>query len=334
MTDGPAMSDRDPDVGCDELVRVGADWERAIEAIHTAPGAVLVLGSPDCGKTTWVGEAARCLSRAGVLPLAILDADIGQSVIGPPASVALALLREPAGEGFSLRALPTEGLIFVGAVSPVGHLLQLLVATARLAERAKRVGARTVLVDTTGLVTPGIGFQLKLRKIELLEPSHLVALQRGGELEALLSVVCGRPGLRLHRLAVTPKARVRTPAERAAYRESRFADYFKGAGRLSLPTERLRILRAPSGGGRLVGAPDVDVFTGAELRDSGIAPGLLLGLNTAADETVGLGLLEEIGADGRELRVRTPVTDASAVRLVQLGSARLQPSGEERRSSG
>lgn len=72
----------------------------------------------------------------------------------------------------ALQDLPCHALSFVGSVSPVGHLLQSLVATKRLVDKALRSGARTVLVDTTGLIPQGAGFQLKLGKTALLAPQH------------------------------------------------------------------------------------------------------------------------------------------------------------------
>lgn len=304
-------------------------WEQAIVAIADRPGIVVVLGASDSGKTTWTTCAIQQLSRAGVLPLAVVDADIGQSTVGPPATVALSLLREVPREKLSLDALPYDALSFIGSVSPVGHLLQTLSSTARLAERATRSGAKTVLVDTTGLVTPGIGFQLKLRKIELLDPTHLVALQRAAELEPLLSVFGGREGLCIHRLAVSRSARCRTPAERALYRARRFAAYFAQARSVALAATQVLILAPRPGRYRLGSNSTSDFVSAGALRAEELS-GLLIGLNTSADETVGLGLLDGLSNDGREIVVRTPLTDASAVRILQLGSMRLDPSGHER----
>ena len=165
--------------------------------------------------------------------------------------MALGLLREEPGPEWSLSALPGHALSFVGAVSPLGHLLQLLVATKGLADRALRLGAAIVLVDTTGLIEQGAGFQLKLRKIDLLAPRHLIALQRSEELEPLLSVLRDRPGLAIHRLEVSPFAKVRTAAERARYRAARFASYFARAKTLPLDANRLTILPSPVGHLRL-----------------------------------------------------------------------------------
>jgi polynucleotide 5'-hydroxyl-kinase GRC3/NOL9 len=303
-------------------------WRQACEALAGDPGLTMVVGASDSGKTTWVRVAAWHLVQAGKLPAAIVDADVGQSTIGPPTTVALAFLQEKLISEFRIDSLPSHGLFFVGSVSPSGHLLQILVGTRRLVDTAIRAGAGSVLVDTTGLIDQGPGFQLKLRKIELLGPRHLVALQRGKELEPLLSVVAGRPGLRIHRLEVSPSARARTPAERARYRADRFAGYFAKAHTLAIETERLMIL-APPGGRLRVRTGGVSPLLQASMLRGKDLLGLLVGLHDSANETLGLGVLEQVSQDCSHIYIRTPLLEEAAIRILQLGSSYLdQREGE------
>jgi polynucleotide 5'-kinase involved in rRNA processing len=303
-------------------------WRQACEAVAGDPGITMVVGASDSGKTTWVRVAAWHLVQAGKLPAAIVDADVGQSTIGPPSTVALAFLQEDLISEFRIDSLPCHGLFFVGSVSPPGHLLQILVGTRRLVDTAIRSGAGSVLVDTTGLIDQGAGFQLKLRKIELLGPRHLVALQRGKELEPLLSVVRGRPGLRIHRLEVSPSARARTPAERARYRANRFAGYFAKAHTLVLETERLIILAPPGGRLRMRTGGVSPLLQPSMLRGKDLL-GLLVGLHDSANETLGLGLLEHVSQDCGHIDIRAPIVETAGISILQLGSSYLvQRDGE------
>lgn len=309
------------------MVCLPKSWSLALDAVIQDPGIVMVLGASDTGKTTWVRTAAResFRSRAAV-PLAIVDGDVGQASVGPPATVALGLLRDAPASEWSLHDLPVHALSFIGAVSPLGHLLPLLVGVKRLADKALRLGAAMVLVDTTGLIETGAGFQLKLRKVDLLAPQHLVVLRRGDELDPLLAVLRGRPGLTIHALEAAASARLRQPAERARYRAERFAAYFTGATTLRLETSRLTILSSP--GGRLAGDPRFPLLSPTRLQEDGFA-GTLVGLNDAANETLGIGLLQGLDDGAKEIRLLTPVAEAGAVRILQMGSLRLHPSGEE-----
>ena len=111
-------------------------------------GACLVLGGADTGKTTLALALAGKI--AGSRPVAIVDADIGQSHIGPPSTVGWAVVDNPE---FDLSAIepgpvrnPTPhtastphqrisngagGIAFVGDITPVGHLLQFAAALTR-----------------------------------------------------------------------------------------------------------------------------------------------------------------------------------------------------------
>ena len=64
------------------------------------------------------------------------------------------------------------------------------------------------------------------------------------------------------------------------------------------------------------------------LREEGFT-GVLVGLNDAANETLGVGLFQGLSEDAKEIRVLTPMEEASAVRILQMGSIRLNRSGEE-----
>ncbi|HXF92630.1 MAG TPA: Clp1/GlmU family protein [Nitrospiraceae bacterium] len=303
------------------MIALPESWLHAIDAVVQDPGIVVVLGASNSGKTTWVKAAAEECAQRGRIPLAIVDADIGQSTIGPPATVALAVLKEKPEPARDLALLPTDALFFIGAVSPRGHLLQHLVATKVLVDRAVRHGSAVVLVDTTGLIEQGAGFQLKLRKIDLLTPRHLIALQRNEELEPLLTVLGHRPGLTIHRLEISPSSRVRTAAERARYRAVRFAAYFANAKVLPLEANRLVILSSPIGHPLSRKDRPSSLLPPGMLRGEGFTR-ILVGLNNAANETLGIGVLHSVSEDMKEIRVLTPLEETSAVQILQVGSIR------------
>lgn len=312
---------------------MGTEWAEIVLALTQRPGVAMFLGASDTGKTTLLRAAAVHLTLHGRVPLAVVDADIGQSTVGPPTTVGLSLLTEKPSFSDLRVSIPCHALSFVGSVTPVGHLLQTLVATKRLTDKAMTCGAASVLVDTTGLIGQGVGLQLKLRKVELLAPRHLIALQRENELESLLSVLSGRPGMEIHQLAVSPLARTRSQAERYQYRVERFKAYFGEAERLTLPCSRVVVLPPPTGLRGLARDATPPLVSVERLSSASIA-GVLVGLNDSANETVGLGLLEGVSPDGLALYALTPLRGAASIRIVQLGSLRLRRTGEELMDEG
>lgn len=311
----------------DLIQKKHTDWERVLPALAKRPGVTMFLGASDTGKTTCLRAAAAYLARAGLLPLAIVDADLGQSTIGPPTTVGLTLVTKENEPALRSGKLVCHAMCFVGALSPVGHLLQTVVATKRLVEKALRRGARAVLVDTTGLIDRNVGFQLKLNKFELLEPGHIVALQRDGELEGVLSVIADRPGLTVHRLTVSHHARARSAAERYRYRTSRFAAYFGNATRVQLETRKLTILSPPAGMSKIT-VESLPPVISLDFIPSKNVVGCLVGLNNAANETLALGLIERVTRNAQRMEILRPFRSRAQVRIVQLSNIRLAKTGE------
>jgi polynucleotide 5'-hydroxyl-kinase GRC3/NOL9 len=303
-------------------------WETVFLALAKRPGVTMFLGASDTGKTTCLRAAASHLAQRGLLPLAIVDADIGQSTIGPPTTVGLTFVTKDKLPTLLNGRLPCQAMRFVGALSPAGHLLQTIVATKTLVDKALRRGARAVLVDTTGLIGQRVGFQLKLNKIELLEPRHIVALQREEELEGLLSLLADRPGLAVHRLAVSYQVRTRSPAERYRYRTGHFAIYFRGATKGSLANSKVSVLSPPTGLSKVTAESLAPVISLGSFPSQNLV-GCLVGLNNASNETLALGLLERVTRDGQKTVVLTPLRNLNRVRVMQMANIRLAKTGEE-----
>ena len=83
------------------------------------------------------------------MSVGVVDADLGQSDIGPPTTVGLGRLCPPVERLADAEVL---GLYFVGSTSPQGHLLPTVLGTRMMTEKALRLGLDRVIVDTSGLV--------------------------------------------------------------------------------------------------------------------------------------------------------------------------------------
>jgi polynucleotide 5'-kinase involved in rRNA processing len=182
-----------------------------------AGSLIYVVGEPDTGKTTLTHQLGEALSERW--RVARLDADPGQSTLGPPACVAAAW----AGEDRPI------ALRFVGDVTPARHLLQTLTGVARLVDLFRGRGAEALVIDSSGYVANGAAREFQFQLVGLLQPDHIVALQRRGELEPLLKSFGHRRAMACHRLTAVPVAHRRSPEQRRRYRIERFADYFASA---------------------------------------------------------------------------------------------------------
>ncbi len=221
------------------------EWKRAAEEILASdrrPLKVFLLGATDSGKTTMAAFLANLAVNAG-LKVAVVDADVGQSEIGPPGSVGLGLLNGPVER---LRDVPPVYSYFVGSNSPELLSFTTAMAAKSAVDRACLFSPDLIIVDTTGLVWGRTARFLKSTKIELLAPTHLVALQRGLELEHLLRPweTLGRANLKTLRVPVSPRATDKTRHDRRAVRERAFRQYFATASVHEFDLGRVALFRS------------------------------------------------------------------------------------------
>jgi polynucleotide 5'-hydroxyl-kinase GRC3/NOL9 len=272
-------------------------WRAAVERAGAAR-VTLVLGATDTGKTSLTTHLAARLAAEG-RSVAVVDADLGQSDIGPPTTVGLGRIRPPL---LRLGDAEVLGLYFVGATSPEGHLAGTVTGTRVLTERARQLGFERVIVDTSGLIQGELGRRLKRRKIEEVDPDLVLCLQRADECEHILRdcPAGGRPDI--VRLPAATAARRRSAEERRLYRQRSFETYLAAARPVRLDLRRV-VLRPP--------VPALDD-----------CDGVLAGLEDARQETLGLGVVRTVEPAARTMVVLTPVP-GSAIAAVRLGSHRL-----------
>ena len=271
----------------------------ALEAAAAAR-VTLVLGAGDTGKTTLVTGLASVLAARGEL-VGVVDADLGQSDVGPPTTVGLGLVRGPIA---SLEQAEVAGLEFLGMTSPARCMRETGDATARLVARALELGCHHVLVDTSGLVEGDFGRALKRIKIDRVRPDVLIALQRTDECEPILRLYEDR--ITVVRLPAARAGR-RTQAERRRRRQRALDAHLAGARPVVLDLDRVAARTAPGARGLAV----VDAL------------GALVGLEDGEGHTRGLGWVSALDVPAARLTVQTAV-DGEGIAVVAIGRERYQ----------
>src|SRR2546430_9810479 len=117
----------------------------ALEAAGEAR-VTLILGTSDTGKTSLAARLAGALAARGDR-VAVVDADVGQSEIGPPTTVGLGRVTGALARLGDAEALALE---FVGDTSPVRYIRETADATGRLVRRALAAGFERVPRDPRG----------------------------------------------------------------------------------------------------------------------------------------------------------------------------------------
>ena len=283
-------------------------YEELVARAVAARGTHVLIGGMDSGKST----LARRIAAAGVaegLTVGVLDADVGQSTIGPPTTVGLRLARTEADLApESLRQ--ADELAFVGSISPQGHLLPLVTGARLLLDRAKDLGAELVVVDTTGQVSGVYAQLLKFHKVGILQPDLVIGIARGEELEPVLGVIRRFYATEIVTLGIHPNAVPTSVEKRAQNREDSMRAYF------TEPLQRWRV------------KPTVFVPALPDLFDISTLDHIIVGLSDGKGSCMGIGYLEYLQED-QGLRLVSPV--AEAPKALILGSVRLEEGFRARR---
>lgn len=261
----------------------------------------MLIGGLDTGKTTLALEAVRLALASGKTAV-LVDADVGIPTVGPPACVGMRVFREV--DDLASVDRP-DALHFVGTTAPSRLVLQQVVATAAMVDRARQRGD-VVIIDTTAASSDVAGETLKYHKAELCRPQKVVALQRGEEMEPVVGMLRRFLGADVTTAPSDPRLNPTSPDARARRRAEGFA------AALAPPLERWRV--RPT-----VFAPTLPTGLDLERLD-----GLLVGIQDAGGGCLGLGVLRH---EDDALRVMTNVGEGMTG--LRLGSMRIDIDGFE-----
>ncbi len=336
------------------IYQKNCDWKRVARDILQPQEVILVIGSTDVGKSTF----CRFLVEEGVsqgLQVGFVDADVGQSQIGPPTTIGFKLFSE----------LPNwldttaEDLYFVGSTSPERHLLQCITGVRLMVDVALATGADVVIIDTTGYVEGSGAIALKQHKIELVRPSVLVCIQRFYELDPIVAGFDACDFMQVHHLSPPQTVTSKTNEFRRKHREASFNHYFSETVEEILPFEQVCGQRTTFLAGRPVGTDELknlsDLAEDRVLYAAWVHRTLVLvtrtalsteiqvrikshlgltnlvaevpdyfenrcvGLVNSVGKMVSLGIIQTVDFQANYLRIRCKAGAASATKLVQFG---------------
>lgn len=263
------------------------------------PLTLFMLGGVDVGKTYTVTAIANRFYEHG-LTVAVVDADVGQSDIGPPCCIGMGILDR---EIQKLSEVPLHSLYFVGNTSPERGMQDCITGAAAAVQEAKKCDADLILVDSTGWIEGEDAKRFKLLEIKGIDPSLVVAIEREDELKHIL------PHLpqKVIRLRISPETRSRTREERRALREEGYKSYFRAAKERSFDLSLLAWL------------PERGTLLGLS--------GSIRGDNDDGEETLGLGILREVDYERGKAVVFTPVNadtgDKAGIKGIKPGGVKL-----------
>ena len=194
-------------------------WKLAAVALKQMPeGEAVILGPPDVGKSTLCVYLLNILLQDGK-HVCVIDADIGQTDIGPPTTIAHAIPTQPIT---SLQELTPDTALFIGHISPSGFEQKLIKGIQRLSAKRKK---SITIINTDGWVT---GLDATLYKIDMLtqvKPDLILGLGFSNELDPILDGVTQRS----LKIMAAKHALERSRVDRRRIRSEGYRRFLQGA---------------------------------------------------------------------------------------------------------
>jgi polynucleotide 5'-hydroxyl-kinase GRC3/NOL9 len=283
---------------------IPASWSEAAQILQQQRGIVVIVGEVDSGKSTLCTFLANKCFESG-LRVGLIDGDVGQSDIGPPATVGTGTIRQPIR---GLQEAESLSSFFVGETSPSIIPAKVIRLLTRLKEEIERA-SDVVIINTDGWIGEPNAMRYKSQLIEETRPDLALALVRGDELNQILdNATCATL-----RLTISPFARTRSKIERKRNREVGYRRFLTGSRILRVSEAESRL--------RMFDRPGQSVFQGEQRR----LRGYLVGLLAATEKLLAIGRIRNVR--GREILVETLAEDKPT--LVEIGNIVLSSKFEE-----
>lgn len=157
--------------------RVGTSiWKNVVDAIRDSkPRRVMLVGATDTGKSTLATYISNIAVEGG-LRVGIVDSDIGQGDIAPPACIGSCIVRE---QVLDLRDLDADMYYFIGRITPTGVEDHLIRGVMHL---LNHLNADMVVVNTDGYVGDQ-GLRYKAKMAEAIDADLIVMLGDEGGMD-------------------------------------------------------------------------------------------------------------------------------------------------------
>lgn len=261
-------------------------WDKPIEAIlalQKRPVVVVILGGVDCGKSSLCTYLLNKLID-GKRKVAVLDGDLGQSDIGPSATVGYGLTSRCIPELYNLKL---KNAFFVGVTSPITAMSKTIEGLTTIETEVLQGQSDFVLVNTDGYVSGEVAVKYKTDLVKALKPDVIIAIQTQDELAPLIA------SLQTSVFTVEPSfaLKQRPPEKRKIIREMTYSRYLKNAKLQCYPKSQITI------------EPRNSIPNKQEPEK-----GILLGIYNRGNKFLGIGVLREVNNLRKTLKVQTAVS--------------------------
>jgi polynucleotide 5'-hydroxyl-kinase GRC3/NOL9 len=204
-------------------------WNEAAHVLQRQRGVCVIVGEVDSGKsslcTFLTNKSLEDTGKVGVV-----DADVGQTDIGPPTTISSSVVQAPI---IGLQKAVIEISFFVGDTSPSFVPDKVVTLATRLKKQMTR-SADMVLVNTDGWLGEFNAMRHKQLLLAEIQPDLVIALSRSDE---VIDPLLDRVKFASLKLPTSSFARVRSKEERKKAREAGYRRFLQGSHKLGTSQE-------------------------------------------------------------------------------------------------
>jgi polynucleotide 5'-hydroxyl-kinase GRC3/NOL9 len=284
-------------------------WHEAGSAlVELGEGTVVVIGGADTGKTTL------CTFLSNVLALedrevTVVDADIGQTDLGPPTTMGAGEVTAPA---VSLSQIEPSERLFIGITSPGYAKGKVIRSVKRLVSYHTRPGT-IVIVNTDGWVEGSEAVQYKLEMLDELQPD--ITLGVGSEISQVLQA-----GNRTTLLVGSPDTIMeRTRVDRRELRALGYRKYLAGASLRTFHMNGVKLRHC-------LRPDDLDLSRVPRSQLQNLKD-TIVGFLDSDDFLQEIGILKDIVPSSRIAKIWSRISDAPS--RIEIGDVKLNDDGRE-----
>jgi len=337
-------------------------WEEIVNEIKkiSKPRTVMILGNVDSGKTTFSIFLTNALVSTS--EIAIIDADIGQSDIGPPTTIGLGMVKKPITDLFTINP---EKLRFIGLTTPNSVEDEIIHELNEIHKSVKDAGIETVIINTDGWVMGKEARNFKVSLVERISPDIVIGFKDNNGMEKILEDLKEK-GVRAEGIYSSLAVKIRNRDERKSLREQGYKKFLRDAFLRQIPIswvqlENTFLMSNRFNIERMKEYSDIlkkqllyfheddeniifivkkeDYFNGEEtispelfgkkvrIIGEGEEKGLITGLLNEERVFLGLGIIDKIDYQNQILKIHTPYD--GKVNIVRFGQVKIDSQGNE-----
>jgi len=284
---------------------ISRSWIETAQTILEVPKSrIVVIGNVDSGKSTFCTILANLAVNTG-MGIAILDADLGQSDIGPPGTIGLGRVGDYV---LTLSEVPPDLLYFVGYISPAPVTDKTLHGIGQLLNNAKSVDR--MVMNTDGWIVDDEAIIYKKRLIDSVEPDFVVGIGEANQVNPILELTkCTSFQISSPRTLLR-----RSKEQRRELREFGYRKYLS-KGKVT----RVDVVRT-----------QISYSDGRSIKSEDVNPSLVNSLVGVLDENgwlLGIGVISQVDLEARILKVFSPVPQRFS--RIEIGAVKLNEQGTE-----